>query len=116
MRVLLQVYVSQLSPQDENIVIAAEGLIQASPPKEIATLLQHFSAGTLIETKRALCAITEQQAELRQQQQEGEAAAGKRRPVKGQQAAAAGADPLLAQVGSLCSLFSPAQIDASPVY
>lgn len=107
MCVLLQVYVSQLSAQDENIVIAAEGLIQASPPKEIATLLQHFSAATLIETKRALCAITEQQAELRQQQQlEGEAAAGKRRPVKGQPAAAAGADTLLAQVGSLCNLFS----------
>jgi hypothetical protein len=73
----LQVYVSQLSTQDENLVIAAEGLIQVSPPKEIATLLQHFKAGSLIDTKRALCAIKEQQMDIRKQQEEADAAAGR---------------------------------------
>lgn len=73
----LQVYVSQLSTQDENLVIAAEGLIQVSPPKEIATLLQHFSAGSLMDSKRALCAIKEQQMEIRKQQEEADAAAGR---------------------------------------
>lgn len=68
---------SQLSTQDENIVIAAEGLIQVSPPKEVATLLQHFSAGTLIETKRALCGIKEQQMEMRKQQEQEDVAAGR---------------------------------------
>jgi hypothetical protein len=72
----VQVYVSQLSRSDDNIIIAAEGLLQVTPPKEIATLLQHFSAGTLIETKRALCNIKEQQIEIRKQQEAAEAAAG----------------------------------------
>jgi hypothetical protein len=72
----VQVYVSQLSRSDENIIIAAEGLLQVTPPSEVATLLQHFSAGTLKETKRALCNIKEQQIELRKQQEAAEAAAG----------------------------------------
>lgn len=68
-----QVYVSQLATSDENLVIAAEGLLAVSPPKEIATLLQHFNAGNLSETKRAFCGIKEQQLEiLRQQQDAGE--------------------------------------------
>lgn len=71
----VQVYVSQLSRADENIIIAAEGLLQVTPPSEVATLLQHFSAGTLSETKRALCDIKEQQIELRKQQEAAEAAA-----------------------------------------
>jgi hypothetical protein len=72
-----QVYVSQLSTQDENLVIAAEGLVQVSPPKEIATLLQHFSAGTITDVKRAFCSIKEQQLELKRQQEEADTAAGR---------------------------------------
>lgn len=72
-----QVYVSQLSTQDENLVIAAEGLVQVSPPKEIATLLQHFNAGPITDVKRAFCSIKEQQLELKRQQEEADASAGR---------------------------------------
>jgi len=88
---VLQVYVSQLSTADENLIIAAEGLCQISPPREIATLLQYFSAGSLTDTKRALCAIQEQLLELKQQQEAGAAAQARPQGRDGKAAGAKGA-------------------------
>lgn len=69
----VQTYVTQLSPSDENLVIAAEAFLHISPPREVATLLQHFDAGTLGDIKRALKCVKEQQLEMLKQQQAAEA-------------------------------------------
>lgn len=78
-----QVVVTQLSPGDDNLVIAAEGLLAVSPPKQIATLLQHLSAPRLAELRRAYAAMREQQLELLREQQRARASEGGRGSSRG---------------------------------